>query len=303
MNHYELVPCDHRYNIPFDQITKDSFLGQSLNMISIWFYKNRKNLSYHTVSAMQRVYQTHDLSDTLPQHIREYCPEEELKYAIGTIKSLPKSVRHLIPSVVSFATNYDNVSCHELLFRVKQAPVVSLMPATFLTLLQSASNYERRVIRNKLMEHTEVIHDLAYVIKLRLLELADDKGVELSKLFMPLCCDAQIRQQLNTLFADFSSLWEKPDEAGCKDNLAFLLNDNNILASFLSTVCIHFNISADWLLLHDYSMSAVMPDGSALSDTEREYLSLFLRADFPTQSMIIADLIAAKTRDCILPLT
>ena len=292
---YELISADRELNIPFAVLTSDSFNGLAPSKISHWAFFNRKTLSQYAILEMERIHKERPCSTSLPEHIQNYCSSDDYLMALSNITKKPKVVPKMLVNIVAFATHYDDLTCHELLFRDRKLPAVSQRGLAFLHMLSKAKPLERTMIRQFLSERIETTHDISYVIKCRLLELANEQNVDLSQMIISHRNFVAARSYLTEFFTDTLS----ENSAGTPH----LKPEYNYLLPVVYSICLYYNLSADRLLLHDYSHYAVYPDGTALNDIEREYLSFFLRVDIASQNKILAAMIATATNNLNIPLT
>lgn len=295
-----IIPTGSSFPETYDLIDKGYFEGWKERDIANWYRTNIKELLAAIRSELEKLFAIPVDINRLPDSLHEYSAKADLIRLQKAVKKQNPYPQRLLSGIAAATLIYPDCSCHKILFRTDEKVYLPNNISDFLKLVKESSRMERRAAEDMLSSGTEELYDVLYVLKLRLLELADEVGCDYNKLLCNVSVHSAIRLTTNALFDDISSIWSKPVD-GIKERDQELLK-NYVLTVIVYSICTIYNISADRLLLHDYSRLACHPDGTELTAEEQTILSLFLRANIKTQSEVIGYMIALHSRSQRSPL-
>lgn len=261
--------------------------------ICTWVLQNTKALTDNVISKLIEVNGHMPRSESLPAHIMEYVTKEEGEFAYSEIRNSTPRLRRPLPAVAFFASNYDNLSCHEIMFRNKLPTVMAQRAEQFIRLMYKLPVHKRNHICTMLKWGQELTHNVQYVLKLRLTELAAELGIELSEMISCGSFSTFTRAVLTDFVRKKTTPWESATSSKYKKSDDMLVESP--LFNIVYTVCMCHKVTADRLLLLDYSRFAVFSDGEALSDEQQRWLSIFLCASLVSQDMAIQQAVLELT--------
>lgn len=276
-----------------DVIDVRIFEGFQRGTIGTWIMQNTKTLTSNLILKLTEVHRTMDRSESLPAHVREYVSSREWELACLQLQYTTPKLRRPLPVIVYFASNYENLSCHEIMFRDTLPTAMSQRAEQFIRLMAKLPAHKRNHICTMLKWGQELTHNVQYILKLRLTELAAELGIELSELILSGRITTFTRTVLYEFIRKVNTPWESA--TSCKYNKSNDMLVESPLFNMVYTICISCEVAADRLLLQDYSRFAVFSDGEALSADQRKWLSLFLCASVVSQDMAIQQAIMELT--------
>lgn len=266
-----------------------SFSDCSRADIAFWVSAHMDELSTILVEKALSFLNSHDRSQNIPAHIQNYCREDWQK--LRRTRLGPLRFYRPVPLIVALATQYDGISCHALLFQSDYLPRISRRESSFLHSMDRLKPADQRSISMMLRNGYEELHDIQYILKLRLAEVATEAGLDLSEMVSASYPAHAYRKKMTAFVSDLSNFWAKPRD-GMKESIDYM--GTPLFLHTLYMICIAYTVSADRLLLQDFSRTAVDLDGSPLTDDQRHYLSLFQCASLHTQELAIQELILKK---------
>lgn len=261
------------------------FEGFQRGTIGTWILMNTKVLTSNVILKLLEVKNTETRSDSLPAHIREYVSSGEGEFAYSELQHSTPRLRRPLPAVAFFASNFDNLSCHEIMFRDAIPTIMSQRAEQFIRLMAKLPVHKRNHICTMLKWGQELTHNVQYVLKLRLTELAAELGIELSEMLLPGRLPTFTRTVLTEFTQKITTPWESATSSKYKKSNDMLVETP--LFNMVYTVCICHGVAADRLLLLDYSRFAVFSNAETLSEEQRRWLSFFLCASVISQDMAI----------------
>lgn len=249
--------------------------------IVIWLTQNMKEIRKHTAAHLLNLFNTTQPCDTFQPHFYSYCQDDYTLAVQNLLKNPNSRLKRPLPAVASFASRYQNVTCHSLLFRTDAPIVMSQKAEGFIRYMRAVPMNMRSRIAAVLTSGQASIPTLQDVLMDRLQELAAERGELLSSLVW--VNDYSMRCKL--VVRAFLTGESSNPELDC-------LKDGHLLTMVYFT-CIQYGVTVDRLILQDYSRYAVLADGTALSEEEKRYLSLYLRATTLAQDIAIQDVVIA----------
>ena len=230
------------------------------------------------------LYENGELKERVPEHNRQYAAgfrqSGRKKYPVGK----NGVVSAFLLSHVHAATHYSDVSCHWPLFGQDKPVELFGKAAFFVSYFFRADPQTQQLVQQILAGGTCDIDNPAYIFQQRCAEIAHRQGKPLrSLLVFPGTSGAIAKNILR--FSEVSLFPRTEDQEDTK-----LWNTSTVPARITCFLCALYDLSADFLLLRDYSANATS-NGTALSPEQQGILSAFLLASVQAQSDAIRLLI------------
>lgn len=193
-----------------------------------------------------------------------------------------------LPSLCYAAIAVKGKGCHELLFGEERKVTLSRRETLFLQSMKGIRYLQQKHIINYLYERTIDVRNPLYVMKTRSYEVAEDMGYDTR---YGLFLNAADKDKT----ADITKLrqWTKrnfhpelPVAYDWSNNLTSQMVKQSGFPywyKYIFLFCASNLITADRLLIQDFSPFAYMPDGTPLTDTQRDWLSAYLNTTAETQ--------------------
>lgn len=273
---------DHLLNLNLDTyvIDSDTLCEFKNTAIVVWLTKNMKEIRKHTAEHLLEIYRNTQPCAEIPFHYFNYC-SEDYDLAIENLTGTNCRLKRPLAAVAAFAARYNEVTCDQLLFRQDKPIRISQKAEGFLRYMKEIPPHKRSRIAAVLMSSQVTAPKLEDVLLDRLQELAAERGELLQSVAWVSDYTVPSRRMIRAFL----------NEDRTDPELDFL-KDGHLL-TMVYYICIQYGVSADRLLLQDYSRYAVMSDGTPLSEEEKRYLSLFLRATKLVQDIAIQDTVIA----------
>lgn len=265
-------------SMPADTIDIDLLVNFPREAVRGWFAIAKDDIE----KAMQErfsYYLSQPAPDTVSLNCINYSPDSSSKIANQFAKTGRK--KNLLDGTIYVSTRY-HVSCHELLFGTRYP--VELFGQTksfvqFITLVQDDICLE--TIRCCLANSVLKTDSPMYILRERCIEAGTAQGMNYEEIQSMIFGSPSQKQVIDQIYAsDFPYQTQKQDTSVASHSFGL---------SMIFRDCRKYRVSADYLVLQDYSDFAVL-DGQPLTAEQKEWLSLFLCATSYAQLTAIAAL-------------
>lgn len=260
----------------YDRPVIEKWLSTNSSKISTAAYFRMKNTFGATSPAERTLISDYVLDSEYQRICKELSAENR------------KTLSRPLVAAVCLALQAQSTSCHSSLFGKHKPAAVSRYVSNFLNMAEKLAPADKSRIQIILRGGQEQTQNIQYVLKTRLAELAAEKGKSIKNLIWCPNFSASSREVLDML-AD--------NQVTARDNgNCFYLGRSDLLSGapvnlMLYLICVYYNVSADRLLLHDFSQFAVDCDGSELTPFQSNLLSAYLRANPLVQSLAMHEAI------------
>lgn len=198
----------------------------------------------------------------------------------------------LLPGAVYLYDCY-GLSCSKLILGCEAPVMPPLWLRNWLRQAERLSNRDMAELYQIFEEGSRVRQDFAYTLKLRLQEIAEERGIGLREI-----CSYPGRRQKDATFLTGLADAVFTQTGNDFDQLTPYIGNHKMLR-LIVFISILYRTSPDYLLLQDYSGFAIDANGRYYPPALRELMSLLLRADEKTAADAIAFVLAATTRDVV----
>lgn len=216
--------------------------------------------------------------ENIEPHHKVYCPDNAVEFARKCV-SKNKWTKFPICGLVYVSTRYQ-ISCHELLFGVRRPVELFGRTRSFLALISSVrdDNYKAK-IHECLKQGFLDTDSPMYVLKERCMEAGFSQGMSYHAICSMVLGSTAQQKILDQIYApNLPHRLEQQTEDVAAHSPGF----NMVIRD-----CRKYHVSADYLVLQDYSDYAVM-NGRTLTDVQKEWLSLYLCASPTAQTAAIS---------------
>lgn len=280
----ELIQVDDLAHLDY------SFL-QNHEMKEIAFWINR-SLSDLSDILMERVFALTD-HDPCPFDITKITVPARTHQLIGGIetevyrkKNPAKSFKSLCPVIAYAAVTHPETSCHELVFGEKKPVILNKEMEYILNEALKLPSQQYNDLLTGMARHYLEINNATYTLHCRISEIAGRMGCTATSAFSVCKTFSNRPYQIEKVLTHI--------EPVCNDigywRYGYLHYSAFTVALFAS---IYYNESLDYLLLHDYSDVARLPDRE-LDENERKFLSAFLYATSEWKAKVYAAILKNK---------
>lgn len=259
-----------------------------------WFSTTARDIYALSAEKMQQFIENKSAPEQLPDYIADYAPKSEYAVALSNLTSRVNRPTRYLPGLVAFALVH-NCTPHEILFLTKKPVRISQRVSIFLRLLMEMDKRGRDAMESLLTFSSAQcrIHDISYVLKQRLTELAQEENISIERLLLTKGYTPHHRGTFYSYLEDPYSFMAKSAD-GCYESKGEFL-DNMTFTMALYVTCLKYDLAADRLLMLDYSANACHADGTLLTADEKRYVSAFLKCDYATQCAMTAYLLNQHT--------
>ena len=245
----------------------DDFERISVLTIKYWLSFVRDDIKKALNARFSECFQKEPLAD-IPEHYREFCPDSARKYLVNFLKYGRKI--KFFWSMIYLSTRY-NVSCHELLFGTRYKLDLFGRTKNFVGLAANLSDLTVQATLRKCLEENHLnTNSPLYVFKQRCLEICAARG---TPIFRANATGFGSPLQARLISIIFDKEISHREEDYTEDELVDCTPGFDLLFRY----CLKFSVSADYLILQDYSDFATM-NGEPLTPEQKEWLSIYLCA-------------------------
>jgi hypothetical protein len=259
-----------------DAIDTDLMKTKSRETIRGWLSTAKDDIS-QTLRTRFANYLSQPEDDNIPPYRLHYCPDSDVDIVKRFIKK--GSQKNLLSGTIYLSSRH-HVSCHELLFGTSKPVELFGRTKSFVLLISTVQDEVfKEKIRNCLTGGVLKTDSPMYILRERCIEAGAAQGMSYAEIRSMLLGSPTQKIILDEIYApDFPYQKEKQNHNTANHSLGF----NMVLRD-----CGKYSVSADYLILQDYSEFAVI-EGKALTEQQTEWLSLFLCATPAAQLVSIA---------------
>lgn len=222
----------------------------------------------------------------IPSHYIRYCPDTEVKAVRKYLAT--KSRSKFLCGTIYISTRY-NVSCHQLLFgRSRPVELFGRTKAFVQMIVPLKDTFLKQKIQECLVAGCLETDSPMYILKERCMEIGFSRGMAfhaISSLGFGSVAQQNILSQIYAPRLPFRSEQQSEDVREHLCGYDMVLRD-----------CVRHQISADYLILQDYSDFALL-NGKTLSAEQKEWLSLYLCASPKAQITAVSLLAKDSIKD------
>lgn len=221
-----------------------------------------------------------------PDRFKPICGDWYYTFWNDEVMAVSKKVK--FQALIFSAIRVKNISCHEMLFGCHTPAKISSNAAMFLDYMKIAPSFIVKITLSYLKENQKITDSPWYVFQTRLKELMHENGYHYdSAMKFKLTTSRKNRARFYVYFRDIMMMDFTGDNK--KDIVISPQIDTHSISNYylLMLACAAYDTSVDKFLLQDYSDFAVMKDGTPLTKTQRERLSIFLCASNEAQQEVL----------------
>lgn len=208
-----------------------------------------------------------------------YCPDRSAEIVQRFVKN--GSQKNLLSGAVYLSSRH-HVSCHELLFGTSKPVELFGRTKSYILLISTVQDdVFKEKIRSCLENGVLKTDSPMYILKERCTEVGVAQGKDYSEIRAMILGSPNQKKIMNAIYApDFPYQIEKQEPYIANHSLGY---------EMVMRDCRKYGVSADYLILQDYSEFAVI-EGQALTKEQKEWLSLYLCATPAAQLVAISTL-------------
>lgn len=249
--------------MPFDAVDIDVMAMDERDGVRKWIRLYRKDAEKMIYSKYLEIYNTAPAArEAIPDRLKAYFDNR-------TEESIGDSDRCPIIQCAAFFDAYSPLTCHEILFGRKYGNELVGAAEFFIRTITKSSEKTKAQIIPILSEKTLQSDNPYYTVRNRILEFGSVRGLTRRELLRPSWFCSPSVNQMAWMFDPNVPLMVKDLTPGQLCGTP----DYNILYRY----CIELQVSADMLILADYSHIATL-DGEPLTEEQRKWLRMYLTA-------------------------
>lgn len=242
-----------------------------------WLKEARDNWN-RAIGERFAYYLGQPVKDDIAPHHKVYCPDDMVEIAHKCV-SKNRWTKFPLCGLIYVSTRYQ-ISCHELLFGVRRPVELFGRTKSFISLISSIQDDNYRCkIRECLKQGFLDTNSPMYILKERCMEAGFAQGMSFHAICAMVLGSTAQQQILDQIYAP--NLPHRM-ELQTEDVAAHSPGFNMVIRD-----CRKYRVSADYLVLQDYSDFAVL-NSKSLTAEQKDWLSLYLCASPMAQTAAIS---------------